>query len=243
MAIINKKQKDKTMVKKTKRTPKVAVTESVETISEQIAVKEKEIQKSKKLNLQFVIKLLFLVLIGSGAFLLAQKYRGLLIAGTVNNQPIYRWEIMSRLNDRYAATILEQTSDEVLLMQEVKKNGITVTAQDVQTEFDANVQQYGDKDKLLDAAKQAGYTSEKSIRQLFELKIAIKKLQEKLFKIEVTTDEVKKYFDENKQYLGGKKFEETQKDLTEQLKQQKLQQEFNNWFTKVKNEAQVKSYL
>jgi len=238
------KTKDKKIITKAKKSPKVKSEQVLETITEQIEVKESQIKSLKKNNLKFVINLLVIILIGAGAFLLAQKYRGLVIAGTVNNQPIYRWQIISKMNDRYATSILDQMTDEALLMQQAKNNGIVITSEEIQKEYDNNIAQYGgDKAKLFEVAKQAGYTTEKSIRDLFELKLAIEKIQAKLFKVEVTADEVKKSYEQNKQYLGGKKFDEVQKDLTEQLKQQKLQTEFNNWFSKIKNEAQIKSYL
>lgn len=238
----NIKKSEKPMVKKTLKARKLK-TAAVAEITEEISQKQSEIKSIKKNNLGFVIKLLVVILIGSGVFFLAQKYRGLVIAGVVDGHPITRWELNARLYNRYGKTALDEIVTEQLLYEQAAKNGVTVSSKEIAAEVAANEQQFGGKKQLMDMAKQAGINDQAQLNEFFKLKLTIKKLQDKLFKVEVTTDEVKKYYDENKQYLGNKKFEEVQKDITDQLVQQKVQQQFTDWFGNIRKEAKVNTYI
>jgi hypothetical protein len=228
------------MVKKTLKKHKV---EKVEEINEMISEKTSEIKAAKKFNLGFVIKLVLVILVGSAIFLLAQKYKNLVIAGVVNNKPISRFELMSRLNSRYGKTAFDEIVTERLIYEQATKNGVTVSAKEIQDEVAANEKQFGGKTQLMDMAKQAGINDTAQLNEFFKLKLTIKKLQDKLFKAEVTTVEVKKYYDDNKQYLGDKKFEDVQKEITDQLVQQKIQTQFTDWFGKIRTDSKINSYI
>ena len=234
------KKTEKPMVKKIMKKNKSAV---VADLSEKISEKQSEIKAVKKNNLGFVIKLILVILVGTGIFLLAQKYRGLVIAGVVNNRPVSKWELNARLNNRYGKTALDEIVTEQLLYEQATKNGITVSDKEITDETTANETQFGGKDQLMEMAKQAGINDDKQLKEFFKLKLTIKKLQEKLFKAEVSDEEIKTYYDENKQYLGDKKLEEAKKDITDQLVQQKVQTQFTEWFGNIRKEAKVESYI
>lgn len=230
------------MVKKTLKKRK-ATTAVVEELTEKIAEKQQEIKTAKKNNLGFIIKLLLIILVGSGVFLLAQKYKGVVIAGVINNHPVSRLELNSRLMNRYGKTALDEIVTEQLLYEQAAKNGITVSDKEIQDEVTANETQFGGKEQLMEMAKQAGINDTKQLNEFFKLKLTIKKLQDKLFKAEVTEEEIKKYYDENKQYLGNKKLDEIKKDITDQLMQQKVQQQFTEWFGNIRKEAKVSTFI
>ena len=231
---------DKKMVKKIIKKRKPAV---VAELTEKIAEKQIELKEVKKNNLGFVIKLLAVVIVGAGVFFLAQKYRGVVIAGSVNNHTITKWALNERLSTRYGQTAFDEIVTEQLIYQEAAKNGVTVSDKEIQDEVAANEKQFGGKQQLMDMAKQAGITNNSQLNDFFKLKLTIKKLQDKLFKAEVTTEEVKKYFDDNKQFMTGKKFEDVQKDITDQLVQQKIQTQFTEWFGNIRKAAKITSYI
>lgn len=228
------------MVKKVLKKHKAA---KLEEVSEQIAEKESQLNNIKKNNLNFVVKLVLIVLVGAGIFLLAQKYRGVFIAGVINNKTVTRWELNTRLNNRYGKTAFDEIITEQLLFQQATKNGIVVSDKEIQDEVAVNEKQFGGKTQLMDMAKQAGINDEKQLNEFFKLKITIKKLQEKLFKAEVKDEEVKKYYDENKQLMGDKKFDEIKKEIADQLMQQKIQTQFTEWFGKIRTESKITSFI
>lgn len=236
----NIKKSEKPMVKKTLKSRK---SNKIEEINEKISEKQSEIKSVKNNNLGFVIKIALIVLVGAGVFFLAQKYRGLVIAGVVNNHVVYKWDLNSRLNNRYGATALDEIVTEQLLYEQANKNSITVSDKELQDEVTANETQFGGRPQLMEMAKQAGINDDKQLNEFFKLKLTIKKLQEKLFQAEVTDEEIKTYYDENKQYLGDKSFEELKSDITEQLKQQKIQTQFTEWFGNIRKEAKIDSYI
>lgn len=226
-----------------KKTIKPRSEEKVMEISERLNEKEGELKQVKRFNTGFMIKLIAVVLIGTAVFLLAQKNRGLIIAGTVNNKPITRMALNSRLSERYGKTAFDEIVTEELIKDQAVKNGITVSPKEIQDEIAANEKQFGGKDKLMETAKQAGINNDSELNSFFQLKLTIKKLEEKLFKADVKDADIQKYFDDNKQFLGGKKFDEVKADIKAQLEQQSIQQQFTDWFGKIRNEAKINSYI
>ena len=76
--------------KKTKKTIKVIKKLRTEPISEVVVQK-------KSATPIFFVKLLLVISIGAVVFLLAQKYKSQIIAGTVNKSPIMRWELNAKM--------------------------------------------------------------------------------------------------------------------------------------------------
>jgi len=209
------------------------------------AIEEKqiEIKQVKKINYGFLLKLIAIVLIGTLVFLLAKKYRGFFIAGMVNTRPVTKWELSRRLEERYGKVAFDEIVTEVLLMDAAKQNGITVSDKEIADEVTLNETNYGGKDALKEMAKSAGITTDAQLNDFFELKLTVKKLQDKLFPEQVTDEEVKKYYDENKQFLNGKKLEEAKEEITSQLLQQKVSQKFSEWFGKLREEAKISNFM
>lgn len=232
------------MPKKVSKTNKKAVSsKKITAITEKIEAKEAELTTTKSSNTKFVLKLAVIALIGIGAYLVALKYKGAFIAGSVGNSYVTKYELNQRLNQRYGAATLDEIISEKILFEQAKKNDISVSDDDIKAEVTVNENQFGGKEQLMAMAKQAGINDEKQLNDFFKLKLTITKLQEKLFPSEVTDEEVQKYFDDNKDYYQGKKLEEVKDDIVTALKSQKAQTDFSTWFEQVRTESQVNSYL
>lgn len=174
--------------------------------------------------------------------LLLYFFKGLFIAATVNGQPISRLELVRQLEKQDGKTTLESLINKNLILSEMRKKGITVTDEEVNTEVK----------KIEDALKAQGRTLDDALSQQGISKddlidqVKIQKMVEKLFKKEstVTEKDIDKYLEENKETLpeGGdeKSLRETVK---EQLRQTKLAQEFQNWLTKLKNSAKINYFV
>lgn len=219
-------------MKTKKRTaPKLEVSESasVETVS-------------IKNHTPFLYKLVLVVIFGVLSYLLASKYRGLFIAGFVNNQVITRFELNKALAERYGAQVFEEMANDRLLAAEIKKQNITVTQDEVKAELDKITKEYGSEENLNAALAQYGLTLEKA-KQSIEKNLAFKKLVEMNGKIEITDEAVTKYFNDNKTMYQGKKIEEVKDSIKEMLYQQELYQKSQEIFGNIRQSAKVNSYL
>lgn len=237
------KETTKKTIKKTAKKA-LPLKEKKTVIMKEIEEKTTQISEVKRSNNGFIIKLLAVVIIGTGAFLLAQKYRSLFVAGMVNTRPITKWELSKRLEERYGKVAFDEIVTEVLIQDAAKKNGITVSTKEIADEMAENEKTYGGKDALREMAKTAGITTDKQLNDFFELKLTVKKLQDKLFQETASDEEIKKYFDENKDLVyKDKKFDEVKEEIKNQLIQQKVSQKFSEWFGKLRQDAKINSFL
>ncbi|KKU27220.1 MAG: Bacterial trigger factor like protein [Candidatus Collierbacteria bacterium GW2011_GWE1_46_18] len=213
-------------------------------IIKDIQAKNAEIKVVKKNNMSFVIKLIAVILLGTAAFLLAQKYRSVFVAGMVNTRPVTKWELNRRLVERYGKVAFDEIVTEVLLMDAAKENGVTVSKQEIEAEVVLNETNYGGKDALREMAKTAGITTDKQLNDFFELKLTVSKLQEKLFPEEVTDEEIKTYYDENKELVyKDKSLDDVKEEIKSQLLQQKVSQKFSEWFGKLREDAKISNFM
>ncbi|KKT44318.1 MAG: Bacterial trigger factor like protein [Candidatus Collierbacteria bacterium GW2011_GWF2_44_15] len=213
-------------------------------IIKDIQAKNAEIKVVKKNNMSFVIKLIAVILLGTAAFLLAQKYRSVFVAGMVNTRPVTKWELNRRLVERYGKVAFDEIVTEVLLMDAAKENGVTVSKQEIEAEVALNETNYGGKDALREMAKTAGITTDKQLNDFFELKLTVSKLQEKLFPEEVTDEEIKTYYDENKELVyKDKSLDDVKEEIKSQLLQQKVSQKFSEWFGKLREDAKISNFM
>jgi len=75
-----------------------------------------------------------------------------------------------------------------------------------------------------------------------EENIKIQKSVEKLLEeeLQVTEDEIKAYFEQNKTFYGeGAKIENLQEDIREQIKSEKFNQAFESWVEKLRSESKI----
>ncbi len=201
-----------------------------------------EIREVKKPPFGFIVKLLLIVALGSALYLLAQKYRGHFLAGTVNAQPITRWELNNKMAEKYGKQTFDEMVNEKLLASELKKNNIVISEDEIKAELDKIIKEYGGDEAFKSALAQYGLSEEKakeSIRQ----SLALKKLIEKTYKIEITDAQVKKYFDDNKKNYANKKFEEVSAEIKDTLYQQEVYAKSQEWFTGIRKSAKIVSYL
>ena len=87
-----------------------------------------------------------------------------------------------------------------------------------------------------------GYTMVR-LEDEMRVQVLVKKLAEKVLKIEVAEDEIQKFFNDNKTLFPSKTFDEVKDDIKQNLLQQKNQQEFATWFADQKKNANIQSYL
>lgn len=190
----------------------------------------------------FFVKLLLVIATGVVVFLLAQKNRNMFIVGTVNKSPITRWELNAKMAEKYATQTFEEIVSERLLTENLKKNKIVVTDKEVSDELAKIKQQYGGEEQFKTAIAQFGMTEAKALASIKQ-SIGLKKMIEKLNKIEITDTAITKYFTDNKTSYAGKKLEDVSTEIKDILLQQEIYTKSQEWYTQIRKDAKVSSFL
>lgn len=169
-------------------------------------------------------------------------FKSLIIAATVNGEPITRLSLVKQLETMQGQQVLESMIMEKLIFQEANRLNITVE----QSEIDTNLQQIEESLKaqnqdLESVLKLQGMSKDDLIKQL-----KIQSLVEKILTqtVEVTEDEINQYLTDNQDFLPEGKSEEELKTLaTEQLKQQKMSEKYQAWIQELKDKAQINYFI
>jgi len=164
-------------------------------------------------------------------------FRNYFIVATINGQPISRFELSGRLYSQFGDQILESLINERLIMGAARQQGIFVTAEELdarQNEIEEKIQE---QMSLEEALKLQGLTPTTFRRQL-EIQLSIEKMFEK--ESTVSAEEIDNYVTDNAAlFQESTDAAKMKKDATEILKQQKLNEKYQTWFEKVKQEAKV----
>ncbi|MDQ6423193.1 peptidylprolyl isomerase [Paenibacillus sp. LHD-117] len=119
---------------------------------------------------------------------------------TVNGTKITKDQLYDTLVKANGAAALDNLILENLVQQEADAASISITDQDITDEIEAIKLQFGTEEAFQGALAQNGYTME-ALRADMKISAMIRKVLES--KTDVTDEEVKAYFDENKATLGG----------------------------------------
>lgn len=225
--------------KKTKPVKKTAHKNVVRAPKSQVA---ELVMKLKKLPWDFLSKIGALVAIGLILFVLAQKYRGLVLAGIVNRSPIWRTQLNQQMSKRYGKMVMDEIVGNELIKQEAAKMQVSVTEAEIQEELKKLEEKIGGPEALKDALEQYGLT-QSEIGEQIRLSLLQRKIVEKLNPAEITDEEIETYFKDNQAVYKGKKLDEVRGEIADNLKEQKLQEAFAKWFADIKASAQIEVYL
>jgi parvulin-like peptidyl-prolyl isomerase len=166
--------------------------------------------------------------------------RGLFVAALVNYRPITRLAVISELEKLYGADTLDSLVTKSLIVQEARKQGVTVTKEDIEgkvAEIEASL-----SGQNLDSLLSLQGMTRADLEGQLEVQIMV----EKLFadKVQVTDEEVDQYLAENKDYFSEDLTEEEMKDQSKtQLIQQKLSEEFQSWLADLRQNASLHYFV
>jgi foldase protein PrsA len=172
--------------------------------------------------------------------LLAVLYalRGLLVAATVNGQPIYRLTIINELERQSGKQALDTMITKSLILQEAKKKNVSVSDQQIDQEIkkiEANLKQQGQS--LEQVLSMQGLTRE-SLRD----QVRIQKTVELLLgnQITVTDKEVDDYIASNSAQLPQTTDQkQLRTSISQELRQQKLSEKFQTWLANIRKNAKI----
>ncbi|KKT84005.1 MAG: Bacterial trigger factor like protein, partial [Microgenomates group bacterium GW2011_GWC1_44_9] len=156
--------------------------------------------------------------------------------------PVTRHELNQKMAEKYGKQTFDEIISERILSQEIEKNNIVISDEEVAAEMAKIVADYGSDEAFKAALSQYGLTEEKA-KESVKQSLSLRKLIEKNYKIEITDEAVKKYFDDNKKLFEGKKFDDVKADIKETLFQQEVYTKTQEWFTEVKKNSKVVSFI
>jgi hypothetical protein len=187
-------------------------------------------------------KVIFVLLLLVGVLGLMFLGRSWIMAATVNGKPIYRHQLISRLEKDYGKQAMDNMIREELLKQAAKSKNITVTQADVDNEFkkiDESLKSQGTS--LNDALKQQNLTKE-DVTESIRMQILAAKLVADRTK--VSEAEIKQYKEQNKEFLPkDQSEEEINKTIVDYLRQQKEAQEIDKLINELKGKAKINQIL
>jgi hypothetical protein len=226
----------KTKIAKTRSKKKMS---KVEVTNESVSNNKKtSLQKHVKNNKNILVLAVFLVLLG--VFLYFSK--SLFVVAMVNGKPITRFSLIQQLEKTNGKTALESLINATLIQQEAKKEGVVVTDADVESELEKVRLNLETQGMNLDAALSAQGMTMDDLQKELRMKQTVEKILKN--EIQVSNEDVKKYFEDNSQLFGeGAKFEDLEQSIKDQLQSEKLSVEFQSWYSKLKDESDIKYFL
>lgn len=176
------------------------------------------------------------------AFGVLYYFKGFFVAALVNGQPISRFSLIKELEKQQGSEVLESLITETLIFQEAKRQGIRTTPEEINAkieELEKDLEEQGQNlDQLLSFQKMTKAHLQKQIK--------IQKLIEKMLgeKAVVTEEEIDRYLEANQDLLPqDMKPEELRENIKQQLKQQKLGENFDSWLMNLKEQAKIHYFV
>jgi|APSaa5957512622_1039677.scaffolds.fasta_scaffold22030_2 antitoxin component HigA of HigAB toxin-antitoxin module len=185
-------------------------------------------------------KYLSLSLVIVGIALLTYKVGPWFVPAIVDNRPVTRFEIWSRMEKSYGAQTLDDVVSEYSLEAAIKQNGISIEESAITTQLESLESQFESVGGLEEALTQRGLTKADLEKQI-STQLAVEEILSD--KVEPTEEEVQAFFDENAETIfQGQTLPEVKDDVINSVKDGKLQAAFLEWFAVVKEETNVKNF-
>ncbi|HET7713899.1 MAG TPA: SurA N-terminal domain-containing protein [Patescibacteria group bacterium] len=185
-----------------------------------------------------------LILFGNG---IVRAWQERTAAAVVNGETIGKGQLERRLLQSYGEDTVQRMIDEVLSLQEGKKQNITISREEIDREIKGVEEQIA-PEKLEDAL-----SARKLTRSDLEYQIVVKLTQEKILLKDFTptTEAITEYFNQNKEPLAqavGKpsadlKEAEVRDTIIEQIKDREVATRYRDWIESLRSQAQVVTFI
>ncbi len=146
-----------------------------------------------------IIYVLALVIIGAAALIIFMQYDP--AVALVNGEKIKRSDLYELMYRQGGKDLLDSLIIEKLILQEGKKNGVSVSEEDVDAEIKEIIEQHfmGSEDQFSSYLENQDI-SEETIRH--ELRVNLMAREIVLADLEITDKEAREYFEENREYFN-----------------------------------------
>lgn len=158
----------------------------------------------------------------------------------MNGMKSKRAEMMKqKIRDR----VVQQTIDQLVLETKARERGIEVSRDEVEEEFKKVTDQFPSDtafERLLDKRN----TSRKELRSNIRKELTQQKMLSGEFDTpEVTEEEIRDFYEQNKEQLSDSSFDEVKGQLRERLRSKKRNQQLRRLVTKLKEESEIQNNL
>ncbi len=210
---------------------------------EPVHTKDEEKESEEKKEVMISVRTLRIIAAVIVVLLLAYFTRGLFVAAVVNGSPISRVAVIHQLEKSGGKAALENLITQKLIADAAKKQGISVSASEIDVEvkkIEAQVASAGQGATLDTLLAQRGMTRDDLTAQ-----ITVQKQVEKLLgdKVEVADSDVDKYITDNKITLPKGEEAADRVQIKEQIRQQKLSQEGQAYIDSLHTGAKVSYFV
>jgi len=192
---------------------------------------------SKKRRMIFGAVLLTVALLA-----LLYTFRGLFLAALVNGEPITRLSIVKESEKQGGKQILDNLVTRTLILQEAKKQNVTIPQGDIDKEIKKLETEFSQQgQKLTDLLSSRGMTRG-DLEDQIRPRLIIEKILGK--EVAVTDKEVADYLEKNKELIPeGASSTDTQTNVKEQLRQQKINEKFQPWVENLKKNSKINYFV
>lgn len=222
----------KTNTKQVKSSPKTKTSSNANTF-QKLSSGAKTRFQSHQVVYSVLTTLLVIAIVIVGVFVFRKD---LFLAGKINGKLVTTPEFYSLLTQSNGEASFEALVRDTLILQEAAKKGITASQEEIDGKIAEIEERFGGKEGL-DQVLSLNNVSETQFQDQLITQILVEKLFEE--EVSVSDEEVNKYIKENKLETQGL----SKDDVREQLKAQKLNEQFTKWFEEVKNNADIQKYF
>lgn len=151
-------------------------------------------QQQKTSSKKFTISVIVLILIGAAVIFTAAFVKREIVAN-VGDVKITKDELHEQLMDNYGDQTLDAMINDKIVDMEIKKEKVSVSDDEIKKEMDKYIEQSGGEEAFNSALQQQGL-QKKDVEKDIVRFLSIQKILEP--RIEITDDEIKEYFENNK---------------------------------------------
>ena len=174
------------------------------------------------------------------AAVLGYFFRDRLLVAIVNGKPVFRYKLNQLLVKSSGKEALENLIVEGLIKEEVKKNQVVITKEDIDGEIKKISAQFGDVTKFEEVLKAQGMSKEDFQSQI-ETKLQVYGILGK--DITVSEDEISQFLKENGETLTATPEAERRTEANEVLKEQKINEKVQTWISDLLAKAKITRFL
>src|SRR3989338_579343 len=187
-------------------------------------------------------KLISFTAIILGIFILVFAVFKFLIAATVNNVPISRFEVIKLLERERGQQALDNLITRQLVLQEAGKKHLSISQEEIDAKLNELNSYLSEQGTTLDEALEFQNQTKESLIEDIKVQALVEKILEQ--ELKVSDEEVQKYFEDNRDFFAeDAKFEEVSGQIGNQLKNDKLSQKFQEWLDKIRSESSIRNFL
>ena len=187
--------------------------------------------QGKKLR-RFVYLFLTVLVFG----FLFYRFRDRFIAGMVNGEPIFRFQLSQRLNSQYGRTVLQDLIVEKLIYQEAKTRKISLSPEEFSSAIEKLEKQLGEGTKIESVLALQGI-DKTTFEQQLRLQLLVRKIMES--RISISETEITDYIKENKAQMEATSEADLSAEAKNSLLDEKISAEINPWINTLLEKSRI----